>query len=233
MLPVAILAGGLATRLRPITESIPKSLVEVAGQPFVFYQLRWLQRQGIQKVVLCVGHLGGMIREAVGSGKRWGLEVDYSFDGEILLGTGGALKKATPLLGEEFFVFYGDSYLPIEFSQVERAFRASAKPALMTFLENEGRWDQSNVKASHGRLLAYNKKTPDASMQHIDYGLGILTAGPLATIPENRPFDLAELYRELSEKEQLAGLEIMTRFYEIGSKEGLAETETFLKSQPL
>ena len=158
MLPVAILAGGLATRLRPITEKIPKALVEVAGKPFVFHQLDWLQRQKVDRVVLCVGYLSEMIREQVGSGERWGIEVKYSLDGEKLLGTGGALKKAVPLLGKEFFVFYGDSFLPIDFLPVQEAFRASGRPALMTFLRNQGRWDRSNVEASDGNLIAYNKR---------------------------------------------------------------------------
>ncbi|NBQ55699.1 MAG: nucleotidyl transferase, partial [Verrucomicrobia bacterium] len=170
MMPVAILAGGLATRLRPITEKIPKALVEVAGKPFVFHQLDWLKRQKIHHVVLCVGYFGEMIREQVGAGERWGMQIKYSFDGEKLLGTGGALKKALPLLGDEFFVFYGDSFLPIDFLPVEQAFQASGKPALMTFLKNQGQWDRSNVEAQEGRLIAYNKKAPSLAMEYIDYG---------------------------------------------------------------
>jgi len=233
MMPVAILAGGLATRLRPITEKIPKALVEVAGKPFVFHQLDWLKRQKLDHVVLCVGYLGEMIREQVGSGERWGIEVKYSVDGEKLLGTGGALKKAMPLLGKEFFVFYGDSFLPIDFHSVLDSFRASGKPALMTFLRNQGRWDRSNVEAHNGKLIAYSKREPTSAMEHIDYGLGILSASVFRDKNEKEAFDLAEVYEELTKKEQLAGFEVTARFYEIGSKEGLAETETFLSSQLL
>ena len=231
MMPVAILAGGLATRLRPITEKIPKAVVEVAGKPFVFHQLDWLQRQKVDRVVLCVGYLGEMIREQVGSGERWGIEIKYSLDGEKLLGTGGALKKALPLLGRDFFVFYGDSFLPIHFLPVQTAYMASRKPALMTFLRNQGRWDRSNVEASDGRLIAYNKRDPTPAMEHIDYGLGVLSAGVLEGRVGDEPFDLAELYQELAQKGDLAGHEVIHRFYEIGSKEGLAETEKFLRSQ--
>jgi NDP-sugar pyrophosphorylase family protein len=233
MMPVAILAGGLATRLRPITEKIPKALVEVAGKPFVFHQLDWLKRQKVDHVVLCVGYLGEMIREQVGSGERWGIEVKYSVDGEKLLGTGGALKKAMPLLGKEFFVFYGDSFLPIDFHSVQDSFRASGKPALMTFLRNQGRWDRSNVEAHNGKLIAYSKREPTSAMEHIDYGLGILSASVFRDKNEKEAFDLAEVYEELTKKEQLAGFEATARFYEIGSKKGLAETETFLSSQLL
>ena len=230
MLPVAILAGGLATRLRPITEKIPKALVEVAGKPFVFHQLDWLKRQKVDRVVLCVGYLGEMIREKVGFGERWGMKIQYSLDGEKLLGTGGALKKALPLLGKEFFVFYGDSFLPIDFLPVQEAFRATGRPALMTFLKNQGRWDRSNVEARNGKLIAYRKREPTSAMEHIDYGLGVLSTGALDGRGGDEPFDLAELYQELAEKGDLAGHEVIHRFYEIGSKEGLAETEKFLGS---
>jgi NDP-sugar pyrophosphorylase family protein len=230
MLPVAILAGGLATRLRPITEKIPKALVEVAGKPFVFHQLDWLKRQKVDRVILCVGHLSEMIREQVGSGERWGIEVKYSLDGEKLLGTGGALKKAMPLLGKEFFVFYGDSFLPIDFLPIQEAFRASGKPALMTFLRNQGRWDRSNVEARDGRLIAYKKREPTSAMEHIDYGLGVLSERAFLGLEANDFFDLADLYQALAQRGDLAGHEVIHRFYEIGSKEGLVETEKFLKS---
>jgi len=233
MLPVAILAGGLATRLRPITEKIPKALVEVAGKPFVFHQLDWLQRQKVDRVVLCIGYLSEMIREQVGSGERWGIEVKYSLDGEKLLGTGGALKKAMPLLGKEFFVFYGDSFLPIDFLPVQEAFRASGRPALMTFLRNQGRWDRSNVEASDGNLIAYNKREPTSDMEHIDYGLGVFSERAFLGSEANDSFDLADLYQALAQRGDLAGHEVIHRFYEIGSKEGLAETEKFLRSQIL
>ena len=229
MLPVAILAGGLATRLRPITEKIPKALVEVAGKPFLFHQLDWLQRQKVDRVVLCVGYLGEMIREKVGSGESWKIDVHYSFDGPKLLGTGGALKKALPLLGKEFFVFYGDSFLPIDFLPVQETFQASGKPALMTFLKNQGRWDKSNVQAIGGRLIAYNKKEPTPAMEHIDYGLGVVAERAFAGWEASGSFDLADLYQALAQKGDLAGHEVIHRFYEIGSKEGLEQAEKFLQ----
>src|ERR1700759_3257858 len=124
-LPVAILAGGLATRMRPVTERIPKALIEVAGLPFVAHQLALLRREGVERVVLCVGFLGEMIEASIGDGARFGLSVAYSFDGEKLLGTGGALRHAQPMLGEQFFVLYGDSYLDIAYAPVQAAYRNS------------------------------------------------------------------------------------------------------------
>ena len=227
MLPVAILAGGLATRLRPITETIPKSLVEVAGKPFICHQLDYLHAQGIRRVVLCLGYLGEMIQAVVGDGSKFGLDVLYSADGPMLLGTGGALKQALPLLGEQFFVLYGDSFLPVDFASVEKAFFARKKSALMTVLENGDRWDKSNVLFHAGELVEYNKHAPRPEMAFIDYGLGVLRSHALDMYPAGQAFDLAEVYHALSVKGQLAGYQVQERFYEIGSHNGLKETETY------
>lgn len=228
MLPVAILAGGLATRLRPITETIPKALVEVAGRPFIEWQLDYLHQQGVRHVVLCLGYLGEQIEDLIGDGRHFGLRVDYSHDGDRLLGTGGALRKALPMLGDAFFVFYGDSYLPIGFVDVEEHFYAQGQPALMTVLRNSDRWDKSNVIFKDGRLIEYNKHTSSEDMCYIDYGLGVLSGDVLLGYPEDQPFDLAEVYHRLSLDGRLSGYEVFERFYEIGSLKGLKETEEYL-----
>jgi N-acetyl-alpha-D-muramate 1-phosphate uridylyltransferase len=229
MLPVAILAGGVGSRLGPITETLPKALVEVAGDPFVVHQLRLLRREGVERVVLCVGHLGEQIEQVVGDGGRFGLEVAYSFDGEILLGTGGALRRALPLLGEAFYVLYGDSYLDVPFKPIELAFRQQKQPALMTVFRNDGRWDTSNVLFDGTRIVAHDKRAPHPAMRHIDYGLGILTAAALAERSADRPFDLSEIYAALAAAGRLAGHEVTQRFYEIGTPAGLAETDQYLR----
>lgn len=231
MFSVAILAGGLATRLRPITETVPKALVDVAGKPFIVRQLSYLNDQGISHVVLCIGYLGEMVREVVGSGESFGLEVSYSEDGPNLLGTGGALAKAIPLLGDDFFVLYGDSFLPVNFSAVQDAYEKSKQPALMTVLKNQNQWDKSNVLFEGGRLLEYNKRTPRADMTYIDYGLGVVSASVLKQRPVGQSFDLADIYQALSLKGQLAGLEVYKRFYEIGSYTGLKEAEEFFSTK--
>ncbi len=228
-LPVAILAGGLATRLGPITQAIPKSLVDIAGKPFIVRQMEYLCGQGIDRVVLCLGHLGEQIEAVVGDGSAFGLNVRYSWDGPNLLGTGGALKQAVPLIGDSFFVFYGDSYLPIGFRSVESAFAMSGKPALMTVLKNDNRWDKSNVIFQDGKLVEYNKKTRKAQMEYIDYGLTVLSANVMERVPSHRSCDLAELYHELSIEGLLAGHEVFERFYEIGSPQGLEETIAYFE----
>lgn len=237
MFPVAVLAGGLATRLRPITEKIPKALVEVAGRPFIFRQLEYLHGQGIRKVVLCVGYLGERIQEEVRDGGAFGLEVAYSFDGPVLLGTGGALRRAAPMLGNDFFVLYGDSYLPCDFRAVQEAYIRSGKPALMTVLHNGDRWDKSNVLYRDGRIVEYNKRAPRPEMRHIDYGLGIVSRDILARHSDGQgpgqAFDLSDLYHKLSLSGQLAGfeVEVSQRFYEIGSHQGLQETESYFSNR--
>jgi N-acetyl-alpha-D-muramate 1-phosphate uridylyltransferase len=229
MLPVAILAGGLATRLRPLTETIPKSLVEINGEPFLWHQLRLLRANGIDRVVMCVSYLGELVRDSAGDGRDFGLHVDYSFDGSSLLGTAGALKRAQPLLGESFFVLYGDSYLPIDLAAVEAAFLASGKAGLMTVYGNEGLWDSSNVEFVDGQIVAYNKKLRTPRMRHIDYGLGVLRAAALARVPDGKPSDLAALYQELLAAGELAAFEAPHRFYEIGSFSGIEELSWYLK----
>lgn len=231
--PVAILAGGLATRLRPVTEKIPKALISVAGQSFLSHQLRLLKKAGIRKVVLCVGYLGNLIEREFGDGNSFGLQICYSFDGPDLLGTGGALKKAIPRLGDGFLVLYGDSYLPIDYAAPARAFAASGKLALMTVFRNENRWDPSNVWFESGQIKSYDKQKRTAEMKHIDYGLGVLSAAALAPSPDDRPFDLVNVYQDLIAKKELAGFEVEQRFYEIGSPQGLAELDEMLRRQPI
>lgn len=227
MLPIAILAGGLATRLRPITSTIPKALLEVAGKPFICHQLAYLYSEGIRNVTLCIGHLGEMIQSVVGNGSQFGLQVTYSIDGPALLGTGGALRQALPFLGKAFFVLYGDSFLPIEFAPVEKAFENSNKLALMTVLKNSNRWDKSNVLFNGHELREYNKHAPRPEMAYIDYGLGVMAGNALESYAPGKAFDLADVYHNLSIRDQLAGYEVYERFYEIGSLDGLKETETF------
>lgn len=228
-LPVAILAGGMATRLRPITEKIPKLLVEVAGEPFFSHQLRLLKRNGLTRIVLCVGYLGDMIVDQYGDGSKWGVQIEYAFDGPKLLGTGGALIAALPKLGDAFFVLYGDSYLPIDYRAVGDFFLESGKLGLMTVYENHGRYDTSNVWFEQGAIRLYDKKNKVPQMQHIDYGLGVFRAAAFADFTRDAVVDLAEVQKALVARRQLAGYEIKQRFYEIGSHEGLQELDALLR----
>jgi NDP-sugar pyrophosphorylase family protein len=221
-----ILAGGLGTRMRPLTETCPKTLLPVRGRPFAWHQLHWLAAQGITEVVYCIGHQGDLIRRYWAEQRSPVPSIRFVDEGEQLRGTAGALRLALEegVLDENFFVLYGDSFLPVEFGPVWRTFQASNQPALMTVLRNEGRWDRSNVIYQPGRVILYDKSTVPG-MQFIDYGLSCfrrdLFDGPT-------PADLATLFHELSLQGRLAAFEVHQRFYEIGSLEGLRDFERYL-----
>ena len=227
MPPIAVLAGGVATRMMPLTQQVPKALLPVAGEPFIAHQLRLFRREGITKAVLCVAHLSAEIEAFVGDGGAFGIDVEYSHDGPVRLGTGGALRKALPRLGDEFLVIYGDSYLDIDYRSVVAAFRSSGKLGLMAVLHNQGRWDTSNIEYVAGRIVAH-AKPPMPGMAHIDYGLSVLRRETLAGRAPDSEFDLSDIYGELIEVGQLAGYEVTKRFYEIGSRQGLQEANDYI-----
>ena len=231
-----ILAGGLGTRMRPRTETVPKSLLEVAGRPFIDHQLAWLAAHGAPDVVLAVGHLGEKLEAHVGDGARLGVRVRFVSEGDVLRGTAGALRLAADrgVLEDEFLVVYGDSYLPIDFGVVAAVFRRSGAPALMTVFENAGRWDTSNVVFDRpsARIVVYDKHRtlrPSDEFRFIDYGLSAFRRSTIEReVPPDVRFDLSDVCRELSVRGELAGFEVAERFYEIGSPAGMAELERFL-----
>lgn len=228
-IPAALLAGGLATRLRPVSQTIPKALMPVAGRTFIDHQLDLLHRSGIRSVVLCVGHLGEMLREHVGDGSAYGLHVGYSFDGPRLLGTGGAVRRALPMLGDVFWIMYADSYMEIDYSAALADFDAHpAALGLMTVLHNAGQWDRSNVVFNNGKLLRYDKKNQLPDMTYIDYGVAILKGKAVEQLPSDAPADLAELYSRLVAQGLMIGHEVKNRFYEIGTPASLAEADEYL-----
>jgi NDP-sugar pyrophosphorylase family protein len=229
--PIAILAGGLAQRLRPASLTLPKSLVCVAGRPFIDHQLELLRRQGAHHVVICCGYLGKQIEYHVGNGARYGLVVTYSYDGDTLLGTGGAIMNALPRLGNMFMVLYGDSYLPIAFKPVFDAFWSSDADGLMTVFENRGRWDMSNVEFTDGVIRSYDKIKRSCAMRHIDYGLNAFRSIAFDGWLSTKPLDLAAVLQRLLVAGRLKGFEVQDRFYEIGSWAGINETERFILAQ--
>ncbi|HYL38719.1 MAG TPA: sugar phosphate nucleotidyltransferase [Bryobacteraceae bacterium] len=223
-----ILAGGLGTRMRPLTEACPKTLLPVRGRPFAWHQLHWLAAHGITDVVYCIGHHGDLIRRYWASEPRPVPSIRYVDEGAQLRGTGGALRLARDrgVLDESFLALYGDSFLPVELAPIWRAFQASGAPALMTVLRNQGRWDRSNANYHDGRVTLYDK-SGRPGMEYIDYGLSAFRRELFDTVPEE-VFDLAALLHELSVRGQLAGFEVEERFYEIGSPDGLRDLERYL-----
>jgi N-acetyl-alpha-D-muramate 1-phosphate uridylyltransferase len=234
VIPIIVLAGGLATRLRPITEHIPKSLIEINGIPFVLHQLKLFKRQGIEWVHFCLGHLGERVEHVIESSifsKE--MRITYSYDGDKLLGTGGAIMKAIPQLPEQFFITYGDSYLEIDYKDVERYFRTESdeKSGLMTIYNNSGKFDTSNVFYEKDEIILYSKKVHLDEMNYIDYGLGILKKHHFSGYSTEKPFDLSEIYENLSINKSLKSFVSQTRFYEIGSWNGIQDISNHLKKQ--
>lgn len=228
-----ILAGGLATRLRPLAEKIPKSLVQIQGKPFFEYQLDLLRRGGVRNIIACVGYLGEQIESYFGDGQKFGVSINYSYEREQLLGTAGALKNAQELLEGEFFVLYGDSYLFLDFAAIMSHFKKFDKLGLMVVYKNYDRYDISNVVADGNLVKEYSKKRKTKDMVYIDYGASILRKRALELVPPNQVYSLEELFAQLVKQEQLLAYEVTERFYQIGSPEGLDEFKRYVQQSRL
>ncbi len=226
-----ILAGGLATRLRPITDNIPKAMVLIENRPFLEYQIELLKNNELTDIVLCVGHKGDIIQNHFGNGSNFNIPISYSFE-DTLLGTGGALRNAANILKDRFLVLYGDSYLDIDYRKIINYLKQKDFPALLAVYKNEGKFDTSNVIFINGELMLYDKQNATKEMQYIDSGLSILSKKIVKQyIPRNTFYDLANCYNVLSKNKQLAGYEVTKRFYEIGSTSGLQDFKNFIESQ--
>lgn len=232
MIPVVILAGGLATRLRPISKKIPKSLILFNNKPFIIYQMEILNKNKIKRVHLCLGYLGEMVRDVVVKSDFMKImNITFSFDGDKKLGTGGAIKNALNYLTDNFFVMYGDSYLDIDFKKVLSFYynNSNGNYGLMTVFENNKKYDDSNVIFKSNKIIKYSKLDLTKEMKYIDYGLGILSKDFFDFLKEKKCFDLSEIFEYLVRNSSLLGYEIQTRFYEIGSFTGIKDFEKYLK----
>jgi len=226
---MVILAGGLATRLRPLTLKLPKLMLQIKGRPFLEYQLELLKEYEIKDILLCVGYKGELIKNHFGDGRKFGVNLSYSFDGDKLLGTAGALKKAYKLLNENFFLMYGDSYLPYDTQKIEESFKRSHKLSLMVAYRNQNRFDKSNLLIQDGMIKLYDKTLRGENLEYIDAGLSILKKEVLNLVPEEEPYDLEELYRTLISEEEMSAFEVKQRFYQIGSFEGFEEFKNLVE----
>ena len=228
---VAILAGGLGTRLGRLTQTIPKPMVPVNGKPFLEHEIGMLKRSGIVDFVLCVGHLGEKVEDYFGNGSKWGVRVKYSYDGSKLIGPAGALKGAEPLLKECFFVTYGDAYLRADYRSIMRALLDSGKLGLMTVYENHNRYGRSDVVVRGGYVVRYDKKSRGGGMEWVNFGVSALRKRALAFVPSGRECNEEEFYGELIKRDELLAFPVQERFYEIGSPRALREFEQFISTQ--
>jgi NDP-sugar pyrophosphorylase family protein len=226
--PVVILAGGIGSRLGRLTKKTPKALIKVNGKPFIHYQLTLLSKQGIKKIILCIGHLGNKIKKFVGDGKKFNLEVKYSYE-KKLLGTGGAIKNAFSLIKKNFFIMYGDTYLPINFINVQNRYKRLKSNPLITVYKNQNNLDKSNV-FFNGKRIVYDKKNYLKKMKYIEYGLSIFNKKIFKYFSKKKKFDLSDVFYFLSKKKLLNYYIVKKRFYEIGSISGLKDSKKYLKS---
>jgi NDP-sugar pyrophosphorylase family protein len=218
--------------MRPRTLTVPKSMLDVGGRPFVDWQLERLASSGFREVVMCVAHLGEQIRAHVGDGARFGVRVLWSDEGPELLGTGGAIRRALGVLAPVFLVTYGDSYLPFDYAEPLRALEAHGDcDGVMAVYRNMRQWDASNVVTDGAWVLRYEKGLADAAFDHIDYGATALRREVVAQLPEGRPVGLDALQRELAQRKRLRACVAHERFFEIGSPEGLAALDRYLRTR--
>lgn len=226
---IAILAGGLATRLAERARSIPKSLLPVGGRPFIAWQLERIAASHFQRVLICTGHLSAQIRDFVGDGSAFGLSVDYSDDGAALLGTGGAVAKALPELSDCFVVTYGDSYLPFDYRAPLRELTADPRAdGCLAVYKNDGRWDASNARVERDQVVAYEKG--GRGFDHIDYGAIALRKRALIGYGAAH-FGLDEVQSALAQRGSLRAFIASERFYEVGSERGLHDFEAFIEQR--
>ena len=220
---MVILAGGLATRLRPLTEDTPKSMVPVHGKPFLEHQIDLLKKHDVTDIVLCVGHLADRIEDHFGDGKRFGVRIRYSRDGDKLLGTGGALKNAQPLLDTEFFCMYGDSYLLLDYEDIAAHFSGASSQGLMVVYKNHNRLEPSNVVVRDGLVAVYDKRRPTREMVYIDEGLLAFRRSVLDEVAAGEVTSLQKILVSLVERNELMAYETPQRFYTIGTASQLEE----------
>ncbi len=226
---VVVLMGGLGTRLGVDT---PKSMVNVCGWPFFRYQFNLMRNWGFRKFVFCVGHGAEDIVSYFGDGKWLDTEITYSYDGETLLGTGGAIKKAMPLLEDNFMVIYGDSYMDINYLELIVKYKQEArrgKYGLMVIMNNHNQYDMSNVECYNGEIIEYSKKEPTLFMDYIDYGISIFRKEVFSLFLINH-FDLSQVHDILIRSKILGNYVATRRFYEIGTPAALEEFKQYVET---
>ena len=227
MYPTIILSGGKSSRLGRLTAKKPKCMLMIDDKPFVLHQLNLLEARGVKSVTLCLGYLSNKVTEYLDKKYTGNLNISFSFDGHIPLGTGGAIKKASKEIKTPFFVMYGDSYLDISFKEVAVSYAIKEGPLMVVF-KNNGLFDRSNVHLTN-RGIVYNKSNPNSQSRYIDYGLGIFESNYLSSLEDT--FDLSLVYEQYSKQKALQYFLATKRFYEIGTLKGLNNAKKILKNQ--
>lgn len=227
---MVILCGGLATRLGNLAKDIPKSMIKIKNKPFLEHQIENLKNHSIKDIVLCVGHLSDKIENYFGNGKKFGVNILYSYDKDKPLGPIGALKNAEPLLEDIFFIMYGDSYLNVDFQKIYSYFIKQNKLGLMAVYKNFNKYDKSNLIVKNNLVVAYGEKNRTQDMIYIDYGTSILRKKSLNSISKNTFYSTGQFFSELILNKQLIAFEIEERFYHIGNPDALIDFRNFIEA---
>lgn len=229
---VVVLMGGLGTRLG--LKDCPKAMADINGHPFFDYQLRLLKRWEFRKFLFLVGYCSDSIEAYYGDGTKWGIDIQYSYDGPVQMGTGGALKKAQDRLEEDFLLIYGDSFMDIDYRETVYRYHIGKQDdmsGIMAILENGNRYDKSNVIFKNGKIMLYDKNNTSDEMEYIDYGVMMLSQAVIADIKKETRFDLSELLTGLSREGKLAAQVVSKRFYEIGCQASMQEFSQYAKKR--
>ncbi len=224
---IVVLAGGLATRLGELSKNQPKSMIKINNKPFLQYQLELFKKNGITRVLLCLGYLGEQIEKYFGTGSRFGMNIKYSYENKPL-STAGAIKNAGLLLDDEFFTIYGDSYVFLDFRDIYNYFHSKNKQALMTVYKNDNLYDSSNTVIQDEFVLKYNKHQKTSDMTYIEYGVNLFRKEILSKIPEDSYYELGDVFNSLIKDKELLAYQVKERFYEIGSLNGLADFKKYI-----
>jgi N-acetyl-alpha-D-muramate 1-phosphate uridylyltransferase len=229
---IVIMAGGLGTRLRPLTYDIPKPMIPIHGKPYLWYQLDYLKKYHLNHILILAGYLGQQIENYFGNGSELDIKIQYSFESEPM-GTGGGLKFAAPLLEDEFMVIYGDSFLPIDLSDLIKTYRFMKSTGLLVVYDN--RFGDSNVKNNvaidgNNLILKYQKNTDDDSLNYVESGISVFNKSICELIPANKKTSLEEeIFPKLIDNKKLKAYITTQRFYDIGTPDRLKTIETFFQ----
>ncbi len=226
----AIIAGGRGTRLAPLTNDMPKPMIPVNGKPFLEYELSLLKSNGITDFVICLGYLGNLIQEYFGNGDKFGIRIDYCYDGDKPMDVIGALKRAEPLLHDRFFMTYADCYLRADYAIAMQELEKSKKMAMMLVFKNHNKYGTSDVEVFEGRVINYNKKVQTSNMIYINYGVTVLRRDSLKIVPADTAYGEEEFFGKLIRDGQLIAHVVGERFYEIGTIQSLSEFKDFVSA---
>lgn len=224
-----ILAGGMGTRLRPVTYHIPKPMVPIHGKPFLWHQLMLLRENGFKDILLLVGYLGHVIEEYFRDGCDIGMKIRYSYE-DAPLGTAGAIKNADKVITGDFLLLNGDTFLPIDYVAMSAFFLRCGKIGLIAVSSDSSQINTYNMKITESAVVASYDKKNAVGMNCKDAGAGFYKRSVLELIDKYNASSFEEdIYPRLISESGLAAYKTDTKIYDIGTQQGLKAISERLK----